>query len=68
MEDKEDDFVLARQGIALLLNNKQEEAESVFSKGKDNVHIAASHCFARFMVCFVLLLGLALRALVAFLA
>lgn len=49
MEDKEEDFDLARQGIALLLNNKQEEAESLFTKGKDSVHIAASHCFARFM-------------------
>lgn len=53
MEIKEEDFDLARQGIALLLNNKQEEAESLFSKGKDNVHIAASHCFARFMVCMI---------------
>lgn len=50
MESKEEDFNLARQGISLLLNNKQEEAEDVFAKGKDNVHVAASHCFARFMV------------------
>ena len=50
MEGTEEDFDLARQGIALLLNNKQEEAEDVFSKGKDNVHVAASHCFAHFMV------------------
>ncbi|XP_034242799.1 tetratricopeptide repeat protein 39C-like [Thrips palmi] len=49
MEDNEQDFERARQGIALLLNNKEEEAESLFAKGKDNVHIAASHCFARFM-------------------
>ncbi|KAE8745393.1 hypothetical protein FOCC_FOCC007941 [Frankliniella occidentalis] len=49
MDFKEEDFDLARQGIKLLLNNKQEEAENVFAKGKDNVHVSASHCFARFM-------------------
>lgn len=49
MESMEEDLDLARQGIALFLNNKQEEAESVFAKGKGNVHIAASHCFAQFM-------------------
>ncbi len=50
MDFKEEDFDLARQGIKLLLNNKQEEAENVFAKGKNNVHVAASHCFATFMV------------------
>ncbi|KAJ9581243.1 hypothetical protein L9F63_023569 [Diploptera punctata] len=43
------DWLLAREGIQLLLNNKITEAEQLFGERKDNVQMAAGYCFVTFM-------------------
>ncbi|PBC25545.1 Tetratricopeptide repeat9C [Apis cerana cerana] len=40
---------IARMGISLLLNNKTEEAESLFIKHPHSFHIKAGRCFVLFM-------------------
>ncbi|KAG8232492.1 hypothetical protein J437_LFUL011261 [Ladona fulva] len=47
--DEENDWLLAKQGIKLLLNNKIDEAEQLFTMHKDNVQMAAGYCFVTFM-------------------
>lgn len=42
---------IARMGISLLLNNKTEEAETLFTKHPHSFHIKAGRCFVLFMVC-----------------
>lgn len=42
---------IARMGISLLLNNKTEEAEILFTKHPHSFHIKAGRCFVLFMVC-----------------
>jgi hypothetical protein len=49
-EDCGDDWCLAKKGIQLLLNNKIDEAEILFRSRKENVQMAAGHCFITFMV------------------
>ena len=44
------DWLLAREGIQLLLNNKITEAEQLFGERKENVQMAAGYCFVTFMV------------------
>lgn len=45
-----EDWCLAKKGIQLLLNNKIDEAETLFRSRKENVQMAAGHCFITFMV------------------
>ncbi|KOC67783.1 Tetratricopeptide repeat protein 39C [Habropoda laboriosa] len=40
---------IARMGISLLLNNKPEEAECLFTKHPHSFHIKAGRCFVLFM-------------------
>ncbi|XP_071444935.1 tetratricopeptide repeat protein 39C-like [Hetaerina americana] len=47
--EEENDWILAKKGIKLLLNNKIEEAEGLFSTHKDNIQMAAGYCFVTFM-------------------
>ncbi|XP_065341993.1 tetratricopeptide repeat protein 39C-like isoform X1 [Cloeon dipterum] len=47
--DEEDDWHLAKQGIQLLLNNKIDEAETLFRDRKENVQMAAGYCYITFM-------------------
>lgn len=42
---------IARMGISLLLNNKTEEAEALFTKHPHSFHIKAGRCFVLFIVC-----------------
>jgi hypothetical protein len=49
-EDSGDDWCLAKKGIQLLLNNKIDEAETLFRSRKENVQMAAGHCYITFMV------------------
>jgi hypothetical protein len=48
--DGDDDWHLAKKGIQLLLNNRLQEAETLFKERKDNVQMAAGYCFVTFMV------------------
>ena len=48
--DSIDEWILARRGIQLVLNNKYTEAQSLFVNRSDSVQLAASHCFVVFMV------------------
>jgi len=45
-----DDWCLAKKGIQLLLNNQIDEAEVLFRDRKENVQMAAGHCYITFMV------------------
>ncbi|KAL0278367.1 UNVERIFIED_CONTAM: hypothetical protein PYX00_000203 [Menopon gallinae] len=49
MTDDNEDWRLAREGIKLLLNNKFEEAEELFTEKKDNIQMGAGYCFLTFM-------------------
>lgn len=44
------DWNIARIGISLLLNNKTEEAEALFTDHPHSFHIKAGRCFVLFMV------------------
>jgi hypothetical protein len=46
----EADWFIARKGISLLLNNKTEEAEALFSQHPCSFHIKAGRSFLLFMV------------------
>jgi len=41
---------IARTGISLLLNNKTEEAEALFTGHPHSFHVKAGRCFVLFMV------------------
>lgn len=41
---------IARTGISLLLNNKTEEAEALFTDHPHSFHVKAGRCFVLFMV------------------
>ncbi|XP_076242500.1 tetratricopeptide repeat protein 39C [Calliopsis andreniformis] len=43
------EWSIARLGISLLLNNKTEEAEALFTKHPHSFHIKAGRCFVLFM-------------------
>jgi len=45
------DWKIARTGISLLLNNKTEEAETLFTEHPHSFHVKAGRCFVLFMVC-----------------
>lgn len=45
------DWNVARTGISLLLNNKTEEAEALFTEHPHSFHVKAGRCFVFFMVC-----------------
>lgn len=45
------DWNVARTGISLLLNNKIEEAEALFTEHPYSFHVKAGRCFVLFMVC-----------------
>lgn len=47
---EEEEWVLARRGIQLVLNNQYNEAEKLFADRKDSIQLAAGHCFVVFMV------------------
>lgn len=49
---EEEEWVLARRGIQLVLNNQYNEAEKLFADRKDSIQLAAGHCFVVFMVRF----------------
>lgn len=44
------EWSIARLGISLLLNNKTEEAEALFTGYPHSFHIKAGRCFVLFMV------------------
>lgn len=48
--DSIEDWILARRGIQLVLNNKYAEAQSLFVNRTDSIQLSASHCFVVFMV------------------
>jgi len=50
-EDVVKDWKIARTGISLLLNNKTEEAEALFTEHPHSFHVKAGRCFVLFMVC-----------------
>ncbi|XP_067213020.1 tetratricopeptide repeat protein 39C-like [Linepithema humile] len=43
------DWSVARTGISLLLNNKTEEAEALFTEHPHSFHVKAGRCFVLFM-------------------
>ncbi|XP_073997165.1 tetratricopeptide repeat protein 39C-like [Rhodnius prolixus] len=45
----EDDWILARRGIQLVLNNKYKEAEALFKNKRDSIQLAAGHSYVVFM-------------------
>ena len=47
------DWVLAKRGIKLLINNNAREAQELFSRYPDNITMCAGYSFAAFMVIFV---------------
>lgn len=47
---EEEEWMLARRGIQLVLNNQYNEAEKLFADRKDSIQLAAGHCFVVFMV------------------
>jgi len=49
-EDAMKDWKIARTGISLLLNNKTEEAEALFTEHPHSFHVKAGRCFVLFMV------------------
>ncbi|XP_020279706.1 tetratricopeptide repeat protein 39C-like [Pseudomyrmex gracilis] len=48
-EDGTKDWSIARTAISLLLNNKLEEAEALFTGHPDSFHVKVSRCFVSFM-------------------
>ncbi|XP_012060727.1 PREDICTED: tetratricopeptide repeat protein 39C-like [Atta cephalotes] len=48
-EDAMKDWKIARTGISLLLNNKTEEAEALFTEHPHSFHVKAGRCFVLFM-------------------
>ena len=60
MAKKSDDtkeWNIARMGISLLLNNKTEEAEALFTGHPHSFHMKAGRCFVLFMVRKTTLIG-----------
>jgi hypothetical protein len=49
-EETMKDWKIARTGISLLLNNKTEEAETLFTEHPHSFHVKAGRCFVLFMV------------------
>jgi hypothetical protein len=47
---EEPEWVLARRGIQMVLNNQYKDAEKLFANRKDSIQLAAGHCFVVFMV------------------
>lgn len=48
--NSESDWCIARKGISLLLNNKIEEAETLFTQHPRSFQIKAGRSFVLFMV------------------
>ncbi|XP_071651611.1 tetratricopeptide repeat protein 39C isoform X2 [Temnothorax longispinosus] len=48
-QDAMKDWKVARTGISLLLNNKTEEAEALFTEHPHSFHVKAGRCFVLFM-------------------
>ncbi|XP_011878324.1 PREDICTED: tetratricopeptide repeat protein 39C-like isoform X2 [Vollenhovia emeryi] len=48
-EDAGKDWKVARTGISLLLNNRTEEAEALFTEHPHSFHVKAGRCFVLFM-------------------
>lgn len=48
-KDAMKDWKIARTGISLLLNNKTEEAEALFTEHPHSFHVKAGRCFVLFM-------------------
>lgn len=48
-EETMKDWKIARTGISLLLNNKTEEAEALFTEHPHSFHVKAGRCFVLFM-------------------
>lgn len=48
-EDEMKDWKIARTGISLLLNNKTEEAEALFTEHPHSFHVKAGRCFVLFL-------------------
>lgn len=53
----EDDWILARRGIQLVLNNKYKEAEALFKNKRDSIQLAAGHSYVVFMVSLIVTLN-----------
>lgn len=49
-QNGEEDWLLARRGIQLVLNNRYVEAQQLFEDRKTSIPMAAGHCFVVFMV------------------
>uniref|UniRef100_A0A1B6CUZ4 Tetratricopeptide repeat protein 39C n=1 Tax=Clastoptera arizonana TaxID=38151 RepID=A0A1B6CUZ4_9HEMI len=45
----EEDWLLARRGIQLVLNNRYAEAQQLFEDRNNSIAMAAGHCFVLFM-------------------
>lgn len=50
MTEDTKEWNIARTGISLLLNNKVEEAEALFTGHPHSFHVKAGRCFVLFMV------------------
>lgn len=53
--DQVPDWVLAKRGIQLLINNKAKEAEELFCSHPDSLVMFSGYSFATFMVVILLL-------------
>lgn len=49
-QKNEEDWELARRGICLILNNRNEEAEALFENKGESVQLAIGHAYVAFMV------------------
>lgn len=52
-KSEEEEWVLARRGIQLVLNNQYNEAQQLFTNRQNSIQLAAGHCFVVFMVSHV---------------
>lgn len=50
MTSNEPEWMEARRGIILLLNDKNKEAEYLFKNSPPNIHMTAGICYVTFMV------------------
>lgn len=50
-ERKEEDWVLAKRGVILVLNNRFNEAYECFKGRGESIQLAAGHCYVTFLVC-----------------
>lgn len=49
-EDNIPKWILARKGLQLLINNKEQEAVKLFEKYPDSIHMYAGHATTLFIV------------------